>query len=80
MKTYNFADVEAFLKKEGLWGTQWFNTRNIIGDPMETIYCKDGVRIDYCYKYCYLEIFGLEEEDENRLDEAEAEAEKQRWS
>ena len=39
-----------------------FNTRNVVGDPMEVIYCEDGLRIDICYDYGYFEVFGLGEE------------------
>ena len=39
-----------------------FNTRNIAGDPMEVIYCEDGLEIDICYHYGYFEVFGLGEE------------------
>ena len=36
-----------------------FSTRNIVGDPMETIYDEDGLTIDICYQYSYFEVFGL---------------------
>ena len=39
-----------------------FNTRNIVGDPMEVIYYEDGLEIDICYYYGYFEVFGLGEE------------------
>lgn len=39
-----------------------FNTRNIAGDPMEVIYCEDGLTIEICYYYGYFEVFGLSEE------------------
>lgn len=38
---------------------QVFNTKNIVGDMMCTIYNKNGITIDYCREYDYLEIFGL---------------------
>ena len=39
-----------------------FNTRNIVGDYMETLYCEDGLQIDICYGYAYFEVFGLGDE------------------
>lgn len=44
-----------------------FNTRNIVGDPMETIYNDATLRIDICYDYSYFEVFGLSKEDFNEL-------------
>jgi len=38
---------------------QTFDTRNVVGDEMETIYEEDGVTIDYCRHWDYIEIFGL---------------------
>lgn len=40
-----------------------FNTRNIVGDPMETIYDEDGLVIDACWGYAYFEVFGLTEDE-----------------
>ena len=41
------------------WPIQLFDSRNTVGDYMETVYEEDGVTIDYCPHYDYLEIFGL---------------------
>ena len=38
---------------------QFFHTRNIAGDRLETIYHCDGLMIDYCEDYGYFEVFGL---------------------
>ena len=40
-----------------------FDCRNIVGDPMETIYDEDGVRIDICRNWEYFEVFGLTNEE-----------------
>ena len=48
---------------------QWFNSRNIIGDPMENIYYKDRIAVDYCYGYDYFEVFGLSNEEFSSLKE-----------
>ena len=40
-------------------GWQIFFTRNTCGDYMETIYDEDGIQVDICYGWEYLEIFGL---------------------
>ena len=39
-------------------------TRNIVGDPMETIFEEEGVTVDICYYYSYYEVFGLTKEEE----------------
>ena len=57
-----------FLKKEFPNGIQMFNTGNLVGDPMCTIYSEDGIVVDYCYGYEYIEVFGLSDEAFNRLD------------
>ena len=49
---------------------QAFNTRNLVGDPMVTVYDEDGITVDYCQKYDYIEIFGLTQSQfESLLDE-----------
>lgn len=40
-----------------------FDTRNVAGDKMETIYCEDGLQVDICYYWAYFEVFGLSEEE-----------------
>lgn len=40
-------------------GWQIFFTRNTVGDIMETIYNEDGIQVDICHGWGYLEIFGL---------------------
>ena len=44
-----------------------FNSRNICGDPMDRIYKKDGLAIDICYKYRYVEVFGLSGDEFDEL-------------
>jgi len=36
-----------------------FDTRNIVGDAMTTIYDNEGLTIDICYNWAYFEVFGL---------------------
>ena len=48
-------------------GTQVFNTRNLVGDSMETIYKQNNIQVDYCKDYDYLEIFGLTQKEFNSL-------------
>ena len=40
-----------------------FDCRNIVGDPMETIYDEGGVRVELCRKQEYFEVFGLSNEE-----------------
>lgn len=52
-----------FIKENDLEGMQSFNTRNTVGDPMCNIYCEDGICVDECSYYGYIEIFGLTKEE-----------------
>lgn len=56
-----------FIVNSGYKGMQTFNTRNIVGDSMTTIYDSDGITVDFCYHYGYLEIFGLTDEQYKSL-------------
>ena len=56
-----------FLKKEFPDGIQMFNTKNWVGDPMYTIYRKDGIVVEYCSRYEYIEVFGLSIKEFSRL-------------
>lgn len=40
-----------------------YNTRNIAGDSMSTIYDEDGLLIEGCYQWSYFEVFGLTEDE-----------------
>ena len=49
---------------------QAFNTRNLVGDSMKTVYDDDGIIVDYCEYWGYIEIFGLTEKQfDDLLDE-----------
>lgn len=67
-------DVENFLKENNLWGTQCFCTRNITGDSMEQVYNKDNVIVEYCEYWDYIEVFGLDNEDFEELEQAHVDA------
>ena len=45
-----------------------FDCRNLVGDPMETIYKGEYFIIDICYYYSYFEVFGTTKEEFNELD------------
>ena len=45
-----------------------YDTRNIVGDQMTTIYRGNELTIDICYHYSYFEVFGL---SNNEFDELE---------
>lgn len=45
-----------------------FNSRNIVGDAMCTIYKDDGLQIDVCYYYEYFEVFGLTDAEFEELE------------
>ena len=45
-----------------------FNTPNIMGDPMTTIYRGNELIIDICFYYSYFEVFGLSKDEFNELE------------
>ena len=45
-----------------------YDSRNIMGDPMVTIYDENGLTIDICYYYSYFEVFGLSDEEFEELE------------
>lgn len=45
-----------------------YDSRNICGDSMETIYDEDGLTIDICYLYSYFEVFGLSNDEFKELE------------
>lgn len=59
-----------WLEEQDLLKMQMFDTRNFIGDYMETIYEENGIQVDICRDYQYLEIFGLDEDELEKLLEA----------
>ena len=58
----------AFLKEKFPKGIQMFDTRNICGDTMVNIYEEDGICVDYCFFWGYIEIFGLTEEEFEKVE------------
>ena len=51
LKTFHDADDQTI---------QTFTTRNTVGDTMKTIYEQDGVTLDVCEDWDYIEVFGLD--------------------
>jgi hypothetical protein len=45
-----------------------FNSRNIVGDPMITIYRGNELTIDICDQYAYFEVFGLSDDEFDELE------------
>jgi hypothetical protein len=47
-----------------------YDTRNTVGDTMETLYTGKYYQLDICYDYGYFEIFGITSSEEyNELQE-----------
>jgi hypothetical protein len=44
-----------------------FDSRNIAGDSMDTIYYDGNLQIDICYNWEYFEVFGLSDEEFKEL-------------
>ena len=53
-----------FIKANYDSGIQVYFTRNIVGDYMDVVYQEDGITIEYCPGYWYLEVFGLTDEEQ----------------
>lgn len=45
-----------------------FDSRNIVGDEMETLYDDNELTIDICYGWYYYEVFGLTKEEFKELE------------
>ena len=45
-----------------------FDSRNLVGDCMETIYEGEGLTVDICFYYSYFEVFGLSNADFKELE------------
>lgn len=61
--------LRVFILNEFPIGVQMFNTHNIAGDYMITIYEADGVTIMYAPHYEYVEVFGLSYKEFVQLNE-----------
>lgn len=59
--------LRKFLIEHDFKNTQTFDSRNLAGDGMVTIYEDDGITVDYCLFYEYLEIFGLSRKEYHSL-------------
>lgn len=55
--------IKNFLMETFTRPIQAFQTRNICGDFLITIYFEDNVLIDFCPDWEYIEIFGLTTEE-----------------
>lgn len=58
-----------FLNKAFPHKEQTFFTRNLVGDSMTEIYDHDGITVDLCCFWGYIEVFGLTEKEKEALKE-----------
>lgn len=58
--------LKIFLQKN-YPNIQAFNTRNIVGDKLTTVYKEDNITVDYCSFWDYIEIFGLTNKQFDKL-------------
>ena len=68
LRTYKIETAKRIIKdnfKEAECGI--FNSRNIVGDSMRTIYDDGNLQIDICYCWAYFEVFGLSDEEFKEL-------------
>jgi len=66
MENKRFEDLKKFLK-EKYQGMQAFNSRNLVGDDMTTVYEKDGITVDECHFWGYIEILGISDDEFHSL-------------
>ena len=59
--------IKHFLTTKFPKGTQLFNSRNLVGDYMLTIYKEEGITIDWCEDWDYIEIFGVDSDEYDLL-------------
>jgi len=65
--TERLKKVLDYIKANYYSGIQVFCSRNTVGDQMESVWSEDGVVIDYCPYYDYLEVLGLTEDEIHAL-------------
>lgn len=65
--TDRLGKLKEVLRHEGLCGWQVFDCRGNAGDHTETVYDKDGIQVEVCPYYEYVEILGLSKEEFNSL-------------
>ena len=59
--------VAEFLNNGEVKFAQVFNSRNTVNDYMKNVYFADGIMVDYCEDWDYIEVFGLTEDEFNLL-------------
>lgn len=62
--TKNFEKAKEIIQEhffDGNYGI--FNSRNLVGDRMTTLYHEDELQIDICYGWAYFEVFGLKHDE-----------------
>ena len=59
--------LRQFINENKLVKMQTFDSRNTAGDFMNTIYENDGIKVDICHYWEYLEIFGLTKKEYKSL-------------
>lgn len=64
-----YEEAKQFLRNKFQGDIQMFNTRNIVGNDMDTIYedIENGIQIDYCWSWHYVEVFGFDQSTFDRL-------------
>lgn len=62
--TKNFEKAKEIIQEHFFDGNCGiFNSRNLVGDCMTTLYREDGLQIDICYGWAYFEVFGLKQDE-----------------
>lgn len=64
--------LKKVLKDNDLLGEQCFDCESLVGDPRETIYNEDGIKVLVCYYYEYVEILGLSDDEYKSITEQDS--------
>lgn len=68
MREKEFKKIKKMIKKFYKFGDcGLFNTRNIAGDEMETLFKGNYFQLDICYFWAYFEVFGTTSDEMNEL-------------
>lgn len=64
MRKKEFNQIKEIIKEWFEYGNcGLFNSRNLIGDHMSTLFDGEYFTLDICYRYSYFEVFGITQEE-----------------
>lgn len=68
MREEEFKKIKEIIKEWFEYGNcGLFNSRNLVGDSMSTLFKGEYFTLDICYRYSYFEVFGTTQEEYTEL-------------